>query len=144
MGTAEELVTYLDAQSTSFTAGTNLFAHFLPDTAVAACAVYETARGLGAVEKFGGLPAATRPGFEVVCRSTTPVGPGPAIPTTARSLAQRAWLVLGQVTNASLSGTTWMRIEAAGDPYMTGRDEAGRVVFTVGFVGSRRPSTSIL
>lgn len=126
---ADDLVVYVDAQSTALTAGTSLFKNSVPETTGRACFIVET-RGQSAIEKFGGLPAMTRPQADVVVRSTKAVGgAGIASSTGTRSLAQDVWEILVQVANTSLNSKTYQRVTTLSDPYYMGTDEQGRALF---------------
>ena len=143
MSLADDLVTYLDANST-LTAGTNLFKHSLPETTSRCVAVIETP-GMPAIEKFGvGLPAMTRPRAQIIARSTKAVGgAGIAGSTGARHLAKHCWETLTTVVNTTAvsPGILYQRIEPLQDPWLLHHDEAGRAVFVFNVQAMRTAST---
>lgn len=133
MGLLEEVGTYLDTSSTRFALGTSLFLGILPDASTiagTAAAIIET----------GGSPpqhtlGSTRPAWEVatvqlLCRSTSPV--------TARANADAAWDILDQVSNQTLSPSTYLRISALQSPFLAWRDDLARPVYAANFEVWRR------
>ena len=139
---ADELVAYIDSNSTALTAGTNLFKNAVVETTGRAVFVVETP-GAPAIDKFSGtLPAITRPRCQVMVRSTAAVG-GAGIPasTGTRALAQDVWEVLYGIVNTSLSGKTYLRVEPLQDPFFLRHDEAGRACFAFNVQAMRAAST---
>lgn len=127
----DDLVAHIDSNST-FAAGTDLFLNTIRDTTSNRRAVFVIeVQGDGPVEKMGGaLPAMTRPSADLLVRSTKAIGgDGQASSTGTRSVAQDMWELLNGIANTSVNGKTYQRITAAHDPYLLGRDEAGRVMF---------------
>ena len=53
MGVTEDILTFLDAESTRFTAGTNAFINWLPSEPNTAASITETG-GLAPAQTFGG------------------------------------------------------------------------------------------
>lgn len=122
MGMAEDLVTFLDSNSTRFTAGTNLFINRLPHEPATCAGLVETGGAppnytLGPSTK----PAWENPAFQMSFRSTSS--------TKARADAQAAWDLLESVANQTLSGTTYLRITMTQSPFLLKRDEQDRPVF---------------
>lgn len=125
MGLVEDIGTYLAAQSTRFTLGTNLYLNFMPSTLATSAAIYET----------GGLPPSrtfapsTSPAWEnariqVVCRSTSS--------TKARANVDTAWTVLEGISNVALptsTGTYYLRVASVQSPFLLMRDDAGSILF---------------
>src|SRR3990172_8343962 len=97
---ADDLVSYIDSNSTALTAGSSLYKNASVETPGRAVFVMEV-RGRANVEKFAGsLPAYTQPSADVIVRSTKAVGgPGIAASTGTRSLAQDMWELLVGVAN---------------------------------------------
>lgn len=132
MGMAEDLVTYLDAQSTRFTAGTNLYINDLPHEPATCASLVETP-GLPPTYTMGNStkPAWEQPGFQMSFRSTSS--------TKARANAQAAWDLLESVANQALSGTTFMRVNLTQSPFFLKRDSQDRPVFAFNGICMRRP-----
>ena len=131
MGLIEELATYLDSGSTKYALGTNLFMNDLPDIPATATAIFET----GGVPPSRTFAPSTRAAWEnqrvqVYCRSTSSV--------TARANMETAWALLDAVVNTTLSGTTYLRVEAIQSPFLLNRDQAGRVAYAANFDCARR------
>lgn len=144
MGLADDVAAYIDSNSTVFTAGTNLFINTIRDTTanVRACFVIET-QGADNVEKFGGLPAMTRPSADILIRSTKAIGgEGEASSTGTRTLAQNVWGLLVGLSNQSVNSKTYQRVTASHEPYLMGRDPLGRVLFGFRVDAMRAPTTA--
>ena len=125
MAIVEDVGTYLDAQSTRFTAGTNLFYNFLPDEPNTAASIIETG-GLPPQHHFSGeLPSWENGRVQVACRSTSS--------TTARANMNDAWFQLQEVANETVNSRSWLRISAVQSPFLLERDERGRTVFAANF-----------
>lgn len=134
MGAIEELGSFLDTNSTRFTAGTNLWYHAMADEPGTATALYETG-GLPPVQRYGNdLPAFERAAFQVVCRSTSP--------TIARGNAHAAWVIVQKVANESLSSKTWLRAEPMQSPFLLERDAQGRYTFAFNLIGFRATTST--
>lgn len=127
---AEDLVSYLDSNSTRITVATSLFKNAIVDTTGRAVFVIET-RGQRAAEKFSGsLPAFTRPSADILVRSTKASGgSGIAASTGTRSLAQDMWEILVGVKNSTINSKYYLRLEPQTDPYFMGHDPEGRALF---------------
>lgn len=130
MGMIEDVVTYLDANSTSFAAGTNLFAHTMPETTVTTCAIFER-QSVEPVRRMSTGNTVQKHTIQLFVRSTVPAGgESIPIPTASRAKADTAWEILDRVTNATISGTTYLRIEPLFAPFEAARDERGRIIFS--------------
>ena len=125
MGLVEELGTFLDSESTRFTAGTNLFGNWLPSEPGTAASITETG-GLPPVHTFGSdLPKYERQRVQLLCRSSNS--------TTARANINDAWVQLQEITNESLSSRSWLRVSAVQSPFSLGQDDLGRHLFACNF-----------
>lgn len=82
----------------------------------------------------GSSPAMSRGRCQVLVRSTKPSS-GADVPFSsgASSVAWRATNALEAVTNTTISGSTFYRIECTQQPYVLQRDDAGRIVFAANF-----------
>lgn len=138
----EEIGTYLAGSTAIGALGTDVFLNALPESTRVVVGVLE-APGQPPEFVLGSTPPAySRASIDVLVRST--VGPsGYSIPTNARARIQRVWNRLSAVTNTSLSGSTYLRIEPTSEPYLVDRDEKGRVVFGCSFTVLRRGTTTI-
>jgi hypothetical protein len=119
-----------------------VFLNALPESTRVVVGVIEAAGDVPEYA-FGSVPPVhSRASIDVLVRST--VGPaGFSVPTNARVKIQRVWNRLSEVTNASLSGSTYLRIEPDSEPYLIERDDKGRVVFGCSFTVLRRGTTSV-
>lgn len=134
MGLVEEVGTFLDSESTRFTAGTNLFYNYLPDEPNTASSIVETG-GLPPTYVFAGdLPAWENARIAVTCRSTSS--------TRARANINDAWIQLQEVANETLSSRSWLRISAVQSPFLLERDDRGRIVFQANFDCVRRTTAA--
>lgn len=145
MGAAEDLATYLDAQSSRFTSGTTLFVNAMPHSTAASLAIFESG-GLDPQQTYGDgtLPAWENLTVQLVARTSAPTD-GATIPSpvNARTLLHTAWVLLNAVVNEELSGSTYLRVEPRQAPMRLPEPENdGRVLFTANFDVLRVPSTS--
>lgn len=145
MGVAEDLATYLDSNSSSFTSGASLFVNGLPHSTGAALAIYESG-GLDPQQHYGDgtLPAWENITVQLVARTSAPTG-GATIPSpvNARTLMHKAWVLLNGIVNEELSGSTYLRVEPRQSPMRLPEPENdGRVLFSCNFDVMRVPSTS--
>ena len=138
---ARDLVAYLDAQSTKFTVGTNLFYDAITETTGRAAFVVSYA-GFPSIDKFSGtLPAMTQPRAQVVVRTTKPVGgSGIAKSTGTEQLAHDAWDIL-HVANAAVNSVTYQRVVPLQEPFFLEHDQSGRSKYVFNVAGIRTPST---
>lgn len=114
MSLLDAIAAHIDTGST-LTVGTNLFKGLMPDEPIECACVYEYA-GEPPRESMGNAPGQVeRPRIQVVSRSVTYVG--------ARDRAQTIWNILQQVTDASLSGVRYLRVQPMSSPFLMGRDE---------------------
>jgi len=114
----DDVATFVDT-STALTVGTDLFKGLMPDTPDACVALYETP-GEMALEMGGGsTPTVERPHLQVISRAADYV--------TARNNSQTVHNAIRGVTDQTLSGRRYLRIQPLQDPYMMGRDENRRV-----------------
>lgn len=130
-----DVVDYLDAGSTSFTKGTNLFANVLPDEVrtTTTVGVFEVA-GRPAAAVYGDTDAYLRPTVQIIARSTMPTdGAAAPNPTAARNAAWVAYRRLKAVGNTQLSTASprqYGAFEPEQAPYLLDTDEEGRQRFT--------------
>ncbi len=130
----EEVGTFLDAQSTRFSLGTNLWLNYLPNEPDTAASIIETGGNEPQYVLAGDLPAWENARIAVTCRSTSSA--------TARANINDAFLQLPEVDNEALSGRSWLRIKPVQSPFLLERDERGRVVFQVNFDCVRRTTAA--
>lgn len=134
MGLVEELGTFLDAQSTRFTLGANLFLNRMPSEPNTAASIIETG-GLPPAHVFGNdLPAWENQRVQIMCRSTSSV--------TARANMNDAWLQVQEIANEDLSNRGWMRCSAVQSPFSLGQDDQGRQLFASNFDCQRRTTAA--
>ena len=126
MGVLEDLGGYLDAQTASLTAGTNLFYGLLPDTPNVCVSLYENA-GASPVSTMGSdnLPKLERPQLQVFVRHTSY--------STGRDLADTVYRILTQIANATINSNSYLRVEAISSFSDLQRDDNRRVLFVSNF-----------
>ena len=143
MSAADDILAYLDNNSTKVTAATNLFKNAVGESSGRAVFVIPVP-GLPAIEKFSGTtPAMTRPRCQIVARTTKPLG-GQGIPgsTATMDLAEDMRDLLAGIANTSVNGTQYQRIFCLqSEPYNIGDDAAGRHLFAFTVQGIKSPST---
>lgn len=138
----EDIGTYVTGATGVGTLGTNVFLHVMPETTAGVMAIVEEAGGAPAYTIGGTVPAYVDGQVTVLVRSTA--GPnGQASPVNARNRIQRAWNRLNGVSNATLSGSTYLRIEPINNPHLMDRDAQGRYVFACSFSVWRRGTTGV-
>lgn len=133
MGLVEEVGVFLDAASTRFTLGTNLFLNFMPDEPATATVIIEYP-GAPPEDVFARRPAIEQPRFQLVCRSS---GDNTG-PTIGRANVDVGFTTFHQVANQTLSGSTYLSISALQSPFLLDRDARGRVEFACNFEVMRR------
>jgi hypothetical protein len=133
MGMLEDLGGYLDTQLQTLTLGTNFFYGLMPETVANVVAIY--ANG-GAPPNFtmgsNHLPRLERPQLQSLVRNTSYA--------TGESLAISVYQTLTQITNQSINGTTYLRVEALSMPALLERDANKRAIFTCNFDVVRIPT----
>ena len=114
----EEVGTYLQTSAIG-TLGTDIFLSTLPDQPDVAVVVY-TYPGEAPASTLGGetLPAYDLPRIQVVTRATTY--------SAAATKADTIWRLLTKVTDRTLSGVRYLRIEAINGPAPLRRDDQDR------------------
>jgi hypothetical protein len=125
----KDIADYLDAGSTSLTAGTNLFVDVIPDEVrTVTLGIFEE---LGATPDrvFGDSDAFTRPTVRLIARTTAPVdGASAPDPTVARRVIWDSYRRLKTIANGTLnsSGWTFGAVQPTEAPYLLDVDEEGR------------------
>lgn len=127
----DALATYIDAQ-TALTAATDLFKQFLPDSPDACVAIFEYA-GLPPIHTFGANTQAIleRPKFQVICRNAA------GEYDLARSQAETLYTLLEKLSDTSLSGTLYIRIEALHSPFALEPDAKGRTLVACSYLATK-------
>lgn len=113
------------------TAGTDLFAGYMPDAPNAAVAVYETG-GISPIHRMSptaglGAVVVERPSIQVVCRNV------PEEYLTARTKAHSVFKLLSGLPDRSINGVSYKWGEARHSPFLMGRDEAGRILIACNY-----------
>lgn len=122
------------------TLGTNLFLNALPDnTTGVAVAVIET-MGTTPGRTFGrARPSVEKLRVQVIARSTAPMGgSGIASPAAARAKAQVAYDSLCGIVNQTVGSSSdagyYLRVDGVqSGPFLIGRDEKGRALFSCNY-----------
>jgi len=142
MGMIEEIGTYLTGSTAIGTLGTDVFLNVLPETTRLTVSILEAAGGAPNFTMGRVAPAYGNASIDILVRSTVGTG-GYANPSNARTRVQRVWNRLNAVTNLTLSGSTYLRIEPDDEPHLIDRDEQGRVIFGCSFTVHRTGTTAL-
>lgn len=112
--------------NTAFTLGTDLFLSLLPESPDNGVVLIENT-GVAPIFTQGStnLPKLERPEIQVLVRHTSY--------STGRANAETVYRLLTQVTNATINGNLYQRIEAIASPALMERDVNRRVIFTTNF-----------
>ena len=113
----DEVATFI-AAGTTLTVGTDLFKGLMPDEPDTCVTIYESP-GRAPVEEMGANSPVERPNLQVISRS--------GAYATARANSQSVWDLLRTVTEQTLSGKHYLRIQPFQSPFLMGRDENRRV-----------------
>lgn len=134
-----DMANYLANQSTSWIAGTNLFAGFLPDKPNTCIALIEVLGFEPPAETMGGSDVnVERPQIQVVSRSEQ------MDYETARTNSKWAYKTLRNKLSTALgstSGTHYLAILPRTSPYYQGEDDNARHVITFTLDVWKEPST---
>lgn len=126
MALLEDLGGYLDTNLASVTLGTNLFYSLMPETIPNCVTIYENA---GAPPNFtmgsNNLPQLERPQLQFLLRNTSY--------STGRALAEDIYRVFTAITNQTINGNLYLRVEALSVPAVLERDSNNRILFTCNF-----------
>ena len=145
----DELARHLSTSSTSggstkFVIGANTFANFHPHSTRATLAITETPGGPPNYH-FGSsdLPSWENPHLQVSARTTAPAsGATVPNPSNAKLLLRRAVTRLSKVTNMTVQGSSYLRVDPISSLFLARIEDDGRQVYACNFEVSRRPSTS--
>jgi hypothetical protein len=120
--------------SPSLVLGTNLFLSVLPEQPANVVALYENS-GPGPVFTMGSnhLPRIDRPELQFIVRNESY--------STGRALSEVLYRLLTQITNQTIGGVLYQRIEAISNPGLIQRDETRRSVFSCNFYVMKGLST---
>lgn len=126
MSVLEDLGGYLDSQSALVTLGTNFFYSLLPENPDNCAAIIEVG-GVAPVFTQGSnnAPKIERPQVQLLVRNTSYA--------TGASNAYTLYLILTQIANQSINGTTYLRVSAMGNPSLLERDLNKHCLFTCNF-----------
>ena len=129
MSTLIDVATYLDAQLSTLTVGSNLFVGRMPESPDTCVTLFEYGGASPTDTLGGGLPVMENPRIQVMTRGATYA----ATETMARSV----WTVLEAIQNSTLSGTRYQRMSAIQGPFPLERDTQDRIVFVQNYVVTR-------
>jgi len=130
--------------STAFVIGSNLFANYQPHSTRATVCLYETPGGPPQYH-FGSTNVASweNQRLKVSARSSAPPsGATVADPTNAKILARRALTRLQDISNQTVQGSTYLRVQATSSIYLSRVEDDGRQVYDCDYDVMRRPSTT--
>lgn len=116
---------YIEA-NTALTLGTDLFLGLMPEEPSDVVALYENS-GVPPISTLGSVnrPPITRPELQVLVRNGSY--------STGRTLADDIWQLLTAVTNATINGNLYHRVEAISSPFVVERDSNRRVLISCNF-----------
>ncbi len=126
----DDTATYVAANTTRLTVGTNLTKGFMPDTPNTVTTFYESG-GVFPLHYFTtstGTRGYERPGLQVVTRSTSY--------QTARQTAEDVFVILDNVASATLptaTGVLYVTVDAVQSPFHIDRDQNDRYRVGVNF-----------
>jgi len=125
MAMLDDIGGYVDT-NTSFTLGTDLFLSILPDSPDN-CAVILENGGAPPISTMGttNTPQLERPEIQIIVRNTSY--------STGRANAETLFRLLTAVSNATINGNLYHRIEATSSPELYERDQSRRSLFSVNF-----------
>jgi len=125
MALLDDMGTYVGS-NTALTLGTDLYLSLLPDSPDNVVALFENT-GIVPVSTLGStnLPQIERPELQFIVRNTSYA--------TGRTLANTLWELLTSVSNSTIEGTLYHRIEATSSPFVFERDQSRRVLFSCNF-----------
>lgn len=125
MALLDDIGGYIDT-NTALTLGTNLFLSLMPET-VDNCVVVVENAGIAPTFTMGSvhLPQIERPEVQIVVRNTSY--------STGRSTAETVYRLLTQITNQTINGNFYHRIDAIASPALYERDINKRVLFSTNF-----------
>ena len=117
---------YLDTSSASLTLGTNFFYSLMPESPDNCVAIYQEG-GTSPISTLGSNNAHVieRPQLQILVRNTSY--------ESAESLAYTLFVTLTSIVNQSISGNTYLRVEALGSPTLINRDNNKRSVLSCNF-----------
>lgn len=139
----EQIGAYLTTSTSAQigTLGVDVFLNVMPESTRGVMSIVELPGRPPSFALGGRAPVYTQASLEISVRSTAGSA-GLANPTNARARIQRAWNRLAMVSNQTIGGSTYLRIEPDSEPYLADRDEQGRVTFAAEFTVTRRGTTS--
>jgi len=114
------------ASNTALTLGTDLFLSLLPDEPGNVVGLFENS-GVQPISTMGSvnLPRIDRPELQFIVRNTSYAA--------GRTLADTLWQLITSISNATINGTLYHRIEAVTSPYIIERDANQRSVLSCNF-----------
>ena len=127
MALLDEVGTYVSANVTGLTLGTNLYLSMMPDTPDICAALYSL--------------TTDSPYFTMNGSNTQPVLENPRIQlylrhssyATGEALVYTTWKQMTEVSDDTLSGVNYLRLQALGSPEFLERDSNHNVIFTATF-----------
>lgn len=125
MSAAEDIATYIGTSVGALTLGTNLFIGRMPEQPDSAVRVAETFGFRPEAHMGTGASPIGRPRIHVLVRDYSWA--------TGRATIQTVFDLLDAVSNATLSGTRYLRLAASQDPFGIGPDDSDREQFIVNF-----------
>lgn len=130
----DDIGAYIDTNFVSLTLGNNLFLSLLPETPANVVAVIENS-GMAPVFTQGSshLPRIERPEIQVLVRNDTY--------SAGRALAESIYRLLTQITNQTIGGVRYHRVEAISSPALLERDKNYKAIFTTNFYVMKELST---
>ena len=132
----DDIADYLSSADPITWTPTDLYTGYLPEQPDLVTALYETGgqAPIRAMTPSVGKPVVTRPRIQIVCRATQ------YDYNVARTTAHKAWKLLDGLPERTINGVKYKWIAAVQEPFLMGRDEAGRVLVACNYDVVKEPT----
>jgi hypothetical protein len=123
----DEVGTYVSANVSGLTLGTNLFLSMLPDSPAICAALYSVTSDVPYFTMNGSTsePVLENPRVQLYLRHSSYA--------TGEALMYTIWKQMTEVSDDTLSGVSYLRLQALGSPQFLERDDNFNVLWTTNF-----------
>lgn len=127
MALLDEVGTYVSANVSGLTLGTNLYLSMMPDTPDICAALYSltTDSPYFTMNGSNSQPVLENPRIQLYVRHSSYA--------TGEALVYTTWKQMTEVSNDTLSGVNYLRLQALGSPEFLERDDNHNVIFHATF-----------
>ncbi len=127
MALLDEVGTYVSANVSGLTLGTNLYLSMMPDTPDICAALYSLTTDSPYFTMNGSTsqPVLENPRIQLYVRHSSYA--------TGEALVYTTWQQMTEVSDDTLSGVNYLRLQALGSPEFLERDSNHNVIFTATF-----------